>query len=481
MAVWFIFVGLSAALIKERDIYELLGEEDLEMFHSNFSMNIRVLSFYSFNPTGKNELNSLFFQFASVAKKEGLPVTFAKLDRAHQKNKEIAKKLKYQYNHAVYYLVNSTTEHVYRGPKNKDLFDYLLKKVHKVHQFEDLKIFKDFVMKQVYYEGIVLAALGPEDLEIREKFFKFSVEFSHLYAFGIIEYSDGLQEEFGIEKSAIVACRGPGLISFGDVYYKALTNFTEVDLEEWVKTHIFPNIAFVNKEREPLLVSKVPLIKLVVDLKEKDVVEGMIDMLTLYSKHYFSDDFYDRRYRWGIADRNEYLEELQNDGLDHLQMVYYVHDEKNTYVIDKNIYQGHGEFNETGLKHFYSKYPQKQYPPFTKINSLKKFENNLLVAQSQTIYKILSDSETSHLLYVFTEKPTHLKLIEDLASSTTIEIIKLNKSQLKLSPPYTSDQPEYLMILRKSLKSSPELYKGDWSLKKIKKSLKLEDKPNQDL
>jgi hypothetical protein len=37
------------------------------------------------------------------------------------------------------------------------------------------------------------------------------------------------------------------------------------------------------------------------------------------------------------------------------------------------------------------------------------------------------------------------------------------------------------MILRKSLKSSPELYKGDWSLKKIKKSLKLEDKPNQDL
>ena len=481
MAAWLVvWFGIVSALIKEKNLYEIVGAEDYKLFLDDFKENIRVISVYSFNPTGKNELNSLFFQLSNIAKNEDRKITFAKLDRSNNKNKEIVKELNIGSNQAIYFLSKSNTPNIYRGPKTRDLMDYLLKKYHQLHEFSSVSEVKDLIMDRYYYEGLVLGAFDANDLEAKSSFINFSHHFSHLYSFGLINYSEALHEEFQINQSSIIACRGPGLISFNDDYYKSTSNLTDLHLEDWVKTHIHPNIGFYTKERESSLTFEVPLIRLVIDLKDRLRVEHMIDMISLTSKHYFTDDFYERRYRWGLSDRAEYIDELVNDGLDHLQMVYYVRDKQNLYVIDEDIYKGNGEFNETGLRRFYKKYAAKDLSPFVRKAVDKRVENGIVVASSLNIAKIVAGEETQ-IVYVYKEIGKNLKVVEELAQGLEVEVVKIDKSKARLKGLVESDLDELLLILRKGKKDAPEVYKGEWNAKQIKKYLKVKEKGKADL
>ena len=476
MAAWLVVLfGIVSALIKEKNLYEIVGIEDYKLFLNDFNENIRVISLYSFNPTGKNELNTLFFQLANIAKSEGLKITFAKLDRGHNKNKEILKDLNVGSNQAIYFLSKSNTVNIYRGPKTRDLLAYLQKKMLKIHEFSSVNEVKDLIMDKYYYEGLVLGAFSPTEQEAKSAFISFSQDFSHLYSFGLINYSNSLHEEFQINQSSIIACRGPGLISFNDDYYKSTSNFSDLNLEDWVKTHINPNIGFYTKEREASLSFEVPLIRLVIDLNNRIKVEHMVDMITLTSKHYFTDDYFDRKYRWGLSDRAEYFDDLVNDGLDHLQMVYYVRDKQNLYVIDENIYKGNGEFNETGLKRFYKKYPVKDLKPFVRKGGDKRLENGLVVAASLNVAKILASDETQ-IVYVYDQVGKNLKLVEELADGIEVEVVKIDRSKVKWKGLVDGVVEEYLAVLRKGKKEEVEVYKGEWSVRQIKKFLKVKEK-----
>ena len=303
-------------IIREKLVYELLGQEEYEYVLATFQDQIRVLSVYSLTPFGGNEVNSVLMKLSQVSADQSLPIVFSKLDRLQPKNKQFISAFPHlKSNGIIYFLQNSAVPHLYQGEPG-ELLALLQSKVYKIHKFKNVNQLKSTIMEKFYFDGLILGVFSDNDVDIREKFIGFSYDYSGLYNFGLLDYNENLFEELNINQSAIVACRAPGLISFGDVYYKSITNFTDINLSDWSKHSVYPYIAYQKKVNEQFLPSDLPRITLFMNLNDKEKRENAIDLISFHSSQYFTDIPERKKFTFAIADKSEYLKELENDKLE---------------------------------------------------------------------------------------------------------------------------------------------------------------------
>lgn len=472
-------------IIREKLVYELLGQEDFEYILTTFKDQIRVISVYSLSPFGGNEVNSNLNRFSQVSAEQSLPIVFSKLDRLQAKNKQFTSAFPYlKSNGILYFLQNSEIPYIYPGAPN-ELLNFLQSKVHKIHKFENVGQLKSAIMQKFYFDGLILGVFSDNDVEVREKFINFSYDFSNIYNFGLLDYNENSFEELNINQNAIVACRAPGLISFGDVYYKSTSNFTDINLSEWSKHNVYPYIAYQTKVNEQFLPSDLPRITLFMDFKDKEKRENVVDLISFHSSQYFTDLPERKKFTFAIADKNEYLQDLKNDGIDHLQMVFIVYNTKTKVVITEDVYKGYGEFHEKGLKEFFKDFSKDKLTSFKKNNDKNPIllENKVAIANNKNFENILKTNQEKLLvLYVYKDKGKNIILVEDLAKDDGFVVVKADKSVLKKNEKFFSSADEYLMVLRQNKENTPELYQGSWNIDKIKSFIsKSSGKKNIDL
>lgn len=466
-------------IIKEKSVFEILGEDDLKYIHSAFPDKIRVISLYTMTPSGRSESVNIVPLSESLSDKS-VPIIFSKLDRLHNKNKKLVSNSPlFGSNGVIYYLQNSQIPYIYPG-KPAELLNFLQSKVHKIHKFSDIEEVKSAIMEKFYFSGLVLGVFSDNDVEAVEEFTSFSYDFIHIYNFGLLEYSEEVVDELNITGSSIVACRAPGLISFNDDYYRSTSDFTSTNIPEWVKHNIHPYIAYQTKVNEAYLPTDLPRITLYMDFSDKERRENVIDWVSFYSKQYFTEDTERKKFTFALADKNEYLKELESDRIGHLQMVFVVKDGQDKYVISEDVYKGNGEFVEKGLKKFFSDFNGKRAKKFVRTNEQVLAENRVLIASQKNFEKIVKMNKDSEVvLYFYKDVPKHIVVIEDLAKEVP-KVAKINTSSIKLTDHFTSTKDEYIMLLHKN-NDIPELYKGSWTLEKLKSFTSSPPKNSQDL
>jgi hypothetical protein len=470
MAFW-LLIGILGALgyIKEGAVIEILGN-DFDTFHIDFYDKIRVISFYSFSFNQPQPFNTMYFKLAKQLKNSTLPIVFGKIDRNHAKNKELLTKFSPNTSpYVIYYLSNSTTPHIYKSSTSASLFIENIKKyIHKINYFTEVEELKDTILVEYPLDGLVLGVFNETNAKAKEEFIKFSIENAHIYKFGMIEYSDELKEETGIPGTGIVACRGPGLISFGDDYYRYNTDLESLNLAEWLRTNFHPHITYQTKDREPFLYTNNPLVTLVMNLSRVDVQRRFVDRIIYHSQQYFDKGWDEQKYILAIADREEYLDELLEDGVENEPFVYVVKHKDNKYVIDENVYYGDGGFSHEGLKKIFYDFPIGVLKPHIKSEkNAKDEENSIIVATGRNFEEKVIKSNKDQLVYVY-GTPTHLGLLETYAKQKHIEIVKINKNLNKLPNQYRANGEESLFLSRQNKKWEAILYTYNFDIKEIR-------------
>lgn len=467
-------------IIKEKSVFEILGEDDLNYIHSTYADKIRVLSIYSNIGPSRGEFSTNIVSISESISDKSLPIIFSKLDRLHSKNKKLQSiSSSLNSNSIIYYLQNSKIPYTYSG-KPSDLISFLQSKLHKIHKFSSIEEVKSAIMEKFYFTGLVLGVFTKNDVEVIEEFTTFSYDFIHIYNFGILDYTEDVIDELNITESSIVACRPPGLISFNDEYYRSISDFTNLNLPEWVKYNIHPYIAYQTKLNQPYLPTDLPRITLFMDFNDQEKREYVVDLISLHSRQHFTEDLERKKFTFALADKNEYLKELEYDGLDHLQMVFVVKTDNDKFVISEDVYKGSGEFVVSGLKNFFNDFRNKKAKKFVRKIEDVVVENKVLIASQKNLDKVLGMNKGSDIvLYFYKDVAKHIVLVEDLAKEGAITA-KINISNIKINDIFKNPQDEYLMLLRKN-EATPELYKGSWKLEKLKSFISTPPKKSQDL
>lgn len=464
----FLTLSLASAYIKEGAIYELRGDE-FYTFTSEFRDKIRIINFYIFSITGKQEFNSVYFQTAKKAQNMSLPIVFGKVEKNNAMNSKPV--LEFQVSavpHTIYYLANSDIPYLYTGPRTQEgLLNFMSNKHYKMHAFSSVEELKQDLMGKFYLKGLLLGVFNKNDVEIQEKFIRMSYDMPHVYEFGLMEYSEELGKEVNITGSALVACRGPGLISFQDDYYKSISNFTDLNITEWTRTHYHPHITYQTKDREKFLYTEAPLVTLLLDINNQELRERFIDKLTYWSKHLFIDDRDKQKYTWAIADKNEYMDELKADGLDKEYMLYVIKHQGKKYVVNEDVFYGNGGWTEVGIRRFYNQYSMGAAKPFKKVENIQKTtENGVSIATEDNFNVKVIKSRNEQLIYVHSGEEKYKKEIEALVGKG-IEVVKINKATNKIDEKYENKDGEYVMFAQMFKKDEPKLYRGKMNTESI--------------
>ena len=474
------------AFIKEGAIFEIRGSE-IELFHTEFRNSLRIIYFYGPTISIPHELNNIYFQAAKQANQNSLPIVFGKVEKMNSKNSEILKQ--YEVTTApylIYFLGNSDTPNAYLGPKTtKGILEYLQKKIYNINHFTSVEQLKDSLMEKYRLEGLVLGVFDDKNPEIIKEFIEFSYKNNHLYKFGLLNYTEDLkkdlEEEMNITSPSIVACRAPLFVNYFDSYYESLSNFESLNLTEWLRTHFHTQITFQTKDREKSLYTNAPLITLYMDISNIPKLISFIDRLDFYSKQEFKHEWDEKKYIWAIADRNEYIDELKEDGLSHLSYVYVIKHKGLKYVVDKDIITGTDDFNHVGIRRFYTEYSQKLLTPHgknqkkkdedTKENAKNKIASTTIEVKSKEFDEIVLTKDYSQLVFVYSDKGK-LDLLNKLASQRIIEIVIIDRKNRHLPKEYISESNNALYFAEAKDKENPLLYTGQWDLGSIKAFLK---------
>ena len=466
--------------IKEGSIYELIGD-DFKSFHVDFNHKIRVISFYMFSFMEPQRFNGIYFKTAKKATNTSLPIVFGKVDKLNPKNRELLSEFNVpDHPFLIYYLANSTKPYTYLGSKTEQgILSYFSSKVHKIHTFSEVEELKDSIMANFYTDGLLLGVFNEND-ETREKFLQFSYDNINKYQFAIMPYKAEMLEEMNIKGPAIVACRAPGLISFQDDYYKTLTNFTNLDLDEWTRKYFHPKITHLTKDRESSLRTAFPLVTLFMNMSDITVLSRFVDKITLHSKQYFDENWDKRKFIYAISDKEEYLDELTEYGLENEFMVYIIKSSHDLYVIDEDVYYGDGGFTEVGLRKFHRDYLGRDCKPFVKSEkNIKVVENEVFVANGKNFEEIVLNRKEDQLVYVY-KTPFQVSIIEKLAKTHKIQVVKINQNLNHIPSVYTFQNTENLYFAEKNQKSNPIRYTGLWVYEEIIEFIK-EQSPRTDL
>ena len=184
------------------------------------------------------------------------------MERTNRKNEELIQEFNVQeIPYTIYYLAHSNTPYVYNGKRTKeDILSYLSQKQHKIHYSIEVEELKDSLIENFNLEGLILGVFNGENKDEIQSFIDFSYENAHLYKFGIMNYTKDMEEEMNITGPAIVACKAPTLIALNNEYYASISNYSSLNLSEWLRKNFHPHITLQTKDREHTLMrTKHPL------------------------------------------------------------------------------------------------------------------------------------------------------------------------------------------------------------------------------
>ena len=101
-----------------------------------------------------------------------------------------------------------------------------------MHYFAEVEELKDSLFENFSLDGLILGIFNGENLKEIQSFIDFSYENAHLYNFGMMNYTRGMEEEMDITGPAIIACKAPTLVCLNDTYYASVSNYLSLNLSK---------------------------------------------------------------------------------------------------------------------------------------------------------------------------------------------------------------------------------------------------------
>lgn len=472
---------LTLAYRTEAGVYELTTS-DVDTWHEEFKDYLRMIQMYAPFEHKSKEFSPVYIDLWREVQRLGLKVALGKVDVAQYKNKPLIG----QYHsggfpHLVFFRAGGIDFSQYEGEKTvPEMLNFLKRHLFNITKVTEIEQY-DRIVDEYPLQGMLFAVVQSNSSQLAEVFTEYAKVNSGKFAFGMAEDKGEFAARFDLEGDAIVVTRPTALLGKNDIAVKTITKAASVkELHSAIQKTYLLSINLFTKYTEDILKStKRPLVVLYFNIDASSNLPHIRYMTNRFRRaveDFFMYDEEATRFTFAIADRREYLRELEVRHLYTSNVLLTIYKDGKLYALQENkLMLDNNRMRKEAVDAFLREYLDGKLEPYVQSQDLPidDYDHNVRVVVGLNFKKVVLNALKHVVLLVYSKayleiqqtKPevheAFAKLGELLRDSDTILVAKVEIDLNEIPGDYTAFEYPKVFFIPENEKYRPEIFPSD--------------------